>query len=119
MCHYGSNDCNDSADKSERFVPFKMEQDLTIDYETVQRAPAPMNVESVICIMCKFMFPGGSCIQEFSEVFFTHLKDDHGILHNHLDLLKYSMVPVTQRPQSQWTCDLPKSEKRRKIIPGC
>ena len=119
MCNYGSNDFNDSAEKSERFDPFKMEQDLTIDYKTLQKAPAPMNVESVICIMCKFMFPGGSCIEDISEVFFTHLKDDHGILHNHLDLLKCSMIPVTQRPPSQWTSHLPKSEKRRKIIPGC
>ena len=117
MCLYGSNNHDYSADKYTRFESNRMEEDLNFDCEIEQRGK--VNVESVIYILCKFVFPGGNRIEDISEVLFTHLKGDHGILHNHLDLLKCSMVPVTSTQSSRWSCELPKSEKRKKRIGVC
>ena len=125
----GGNNYNDSfADNSEKIDPFnslsldlktsisKMKQDLNIERKTTEKVK--INVESVICTLCKFMFPGGTSIEDFSEIFFTHLKDDHGILHSHLSLLEKSMVPVIESPTSKRKIEEPKEEQRKKRIYG-
>ena len=119
MRHHGGN-------KSEK-KPFKIKRDLNTDRQTIQKAKIMLrlmktNVESVICTLCKFMFPGGTRIEEFSEVFFTHLKDDHGMLHNHLHLLESSLVPVTERPTVRQRHQIQLSmegKERKKRIRGC
>ena len=100
MCHQGGND-------------YKIEQVLDIYSETVEKVK--MNVESLICILCKLMFPGGTYIQDF----FTHLKDDHGIIHNHLHILECSKVSVTSKPLSEIKIEEPKSVEMKKRIRGC